>query len=196
VSLDLLPQDSFFVVFRIPTSVASETVPKPTWAKVADVAGAWTVSFQPDRGAPESARFATLRSLSESDDPGVRYFSGVATYRNSFALPRGTKPGAALVLDLGKIGDVAEVRVNGTMVGTVWKAPYRLDIGPAVRPGKNELEIRVANVWVNRLIGDQQPGAKKVAFVAAPTYTPDAPLRPAGLMGPVSLLTAASGGRE
>jgi hypothetical protein len=84
---------------------------------------------------------------------------------------------------------VAEVRVNGQLVGTAWKAPYRIDIGQAVRPGRNELEIRVANLWVNRLIGDAQPGASKVTFTTLPTYKPDAPLRPSGLMGPVTLMT-------
>ena len=86
-----------------------------------------------------------------------------------------------------RIGDVAEVRVNGKPVGTAWHAPYRLNIGDAVKRGSNRLEVRVANVWVNRLIGDVQPGAQKVAFVAAPTYKPDAPLRPSGLIGPVTL---------
>jgi hypothetical protein len=95
-----------------------------------------------------------------------------------------------LWLDLGKVGDLAEVWVNGRQVGTVWHAPYRIDIGSAVKPGSNELEVRVANVWVNRLIGDAQPGATKITFTAAPTYKPDAPLRPSGLIGPVTLQAA------
>jgi hypothetical protein len=70
----------------------------------------------------------------------------------------------------------------------VWHAPYRLDISRLTKPGTNRLEIKVANLWVNRLIGDAQPGAVKIAFVAAPTYRADAPLRPSGLIGPVILL--------
>ncbi len=103
-------------------------------------------------------------------------------------MPQGTKQGASLQLDLGQVGDVAEVYVNGTKIGTVWKAPFRLYIGAAVRPGQNQLEIRVADLWVNRLIGDVQPNAQKIAFTAAPTYLPNAPLRPSGLIGPVRLL--------
>jgi hypothetical protein len=96
--------------------------------------------------------------------------------------------GQPLRLDLGRVGDVAEVRVNGKLAGIAWKAPYRLDIGALVQPGRNNLEIRVANLWVNRLIGDEQPGAQKIAFTSAKTYTSRAPLRPSGLIGPVTLL--------
>jgi hypothetical protein len=74
-------------------------------------------------------------------------------------------------------------------MGTLWKAPYRLALSGSVRQRRNELEIRVANLWANRLIGDAQPGATKVAFTTVPTYRADAPLRPSGLIGPVSVLT-------
>lgn len=86
------------------------------------------------------------------------------------------------------------MRVNGRLAGTVWHAPNRLDIGRLARPGVNRLEVRVANLWVNRLIGDARPGAAKVAFVTAPTYRPNAPLPPSGLIGPVVLL--AKGGAK
>jgi hypothetical protein len=77
--------------------------------------------------------------------------------------------------------------VNGKAAGIAWKPPYEVEIGSLVVEGANTVEIRVANLWVNRLIGDAQPGVKKVTFTAAPTYTADAPLRPAGLIGPVTL---------
>jgi hypothetical protein len=79
--------------------------------------------------------------------------------------------------------------VNGQLVGTAWHAPYRVDVSKAVHKGNNQLEIKVANLWVNRLIGDAQPGAKKVTFTTMPTYRADAPLRQSGLIGPVRLLT-------
>jgi hypothetical protein len=189
VALDMLPQDAFFIVFREPTTAQSATAPKAEWKTVYDLGGSWDVAFPPGLGAPAAMRLEALQSLSVSADPGVKYFSGSATYRKTFTLPRGVKRGAPLMLDLGSVGDVAEVRVNGQLVGTAWKAPYRIDIGQAVRPGRNELEIRVANLWVNRLIGDAQPGASKVTFTTLPTYKPDAPLRPSGLMGPVTLMT-------
>jgi hypothetical protein len=82
---------------------------------------------------------------------------------------------------------VAQVLVNGKPAGIAWKAPYEVDIGHLVGAGRNTVEVRVANLWVNRLIGDAQPGTDKVTFTTAPTYRADAPLRPSGLIGPVTL---------
>jgi len=191
VPLDMLPEESLFVVFREPASSASATVETPVLTLASQLDGTWDVSFQPGRGAPASVRLESLASLSQHPDPGIKYFSGVATYTKSFTLPKGMKPGKPLVLDLGSVADVAEVWVNGKPVGTVWKAPWRLDVGPATRAGRNKLEIRVANLWVNRLIGDVQPDAQKIAFTAMRTYKPDAPLRPSGLLGPVQLMRVA-----
>ena len=150
--------------------------------------GSWDVVLQPKLGGPASIKLDALGSLSDQADPKVKYFSGVATYKKSFALPKGARPGSPLMLDLGQVGDLAEVRVNGKLAGTVWHAPYRLDIGKALKRGDNQIEIRVANLWVNRLIGDAQPGATKVTFTPMPTYRADAPLRRSGLIGPVQLL--------
>jgi hypothetical protein len=188
VPLELGPEDSLFVVFRKPASASSRTVPQPVWKPAGTLDNPWTVAFQPGRGAPASA--LTLRrpqSLTDSRDPGVRYFSGVSTWTSTFDAPREWKPGTPLRLDLGRVGDVAEVRVNGTLAGTAWKAPWTVEIGSAAKSGSNTIEVRVANLWVNRLIGDKQPGATPVAFVTIPTYKPDAPLRPSGLIGPVGL---------
>ena len=137
--------------------------------------------------APAAIEQGRPGSLADSTDPQVKYFSGTSVYRTTFALPAGVKPGAALKLDLGRVGDVAEVIVNGKPAGIAWKPPYEVDVGPLVVAGANTVEVRVANLWVNRLIGDAQPGAAKVTFTAAPTYKADAPLRPSGLIGPVTL---------
>jgi hypothetical protein len=188
ITLDMDPEESFFVVFRKPATATSVTVHTPQVSMLTTLDGPWNVAFQPNRGAPASISIASLGSLSEQPDPGVRYFSGIATYTKSFVLPKGVRPKKPWLLDLGKVGDLAEVRVNGTLVGTVWHAPYRLDIGAALKPGRNELDVRVADLWVNRLIGDAQPGARKLTYTAGPTYRADAPLRPSGLMGPVKLM--------
>ena len=190
VPLELRGEESFFVVFVKPAAAPAATIAAPTFRPALTLEGGWQVAFQPGRGAPASATLESLRSLSEHADPGIKYFSGVATYQKRFTLPAGIRPGAPLMLDLGAVGDLAEVRVNGALVGTVWQAPYRVDVGKALRNGDNNLEIRVANLWVNRLIGDAQPGAKKVTFTTLPTYRADAPLRPSGLIGPVQLLAA------
>ncbi|MET0179643.1 MAG: glycosyl hydrolase, partial [Novosphingobium sp.] len=192
VPLDLAAEESVFVVFRRPAPGDAVTVAKAEPAVLAALDGPWRVAFQPGRGAPPAIELPRLASLSDHGDAGIRYFSGVATYSRAFTVPSRLPGSAPLWLGLGAVGDVAEVRVNGTPVGTAWHAPYRLDIAGAVKPGRNTIEVRVANLWVNRLVGDAQPGAARIAFTASPTYRPDAPLRPSGLIGPVRLLTAAT----
>ena len=187
VPLNLAARESVFVVFRQPATATSTTVTPATWTKLADVGGTWDMRFD-GLGAPAPIKAGQLGSLTASTDTGVKYFSGTTVYHNSLTLPKGIKPGAPLRLDLGQVGDVAEVFVNGKSAGIAWKAPYTVDIGALVTTGRNDIEIHVANLWVNRLIGDAQPGATKVTFTAAPTYTADAPLRPSGLIGPVTVL--------
>lgn len=190
VPLDFGADDSFFVVFRHPTKATGAVVAAPHHTQVATVSGSWKVAFQKDRGAPATATLPKLGSLSEQPDPGIKYFSGIAIYTHQFTLPRGVMAGAPLMLDLGAVSTVAEVRVNGVVVGSAWHAPYIVDIGAATKAGRNMLEVRVANLWVNRLIGDAQPNAKKFTYTTIATYRPDASLRPSGLIGPVTLQIA------
>ncbi len=164
---------------------ASLAVAEPVRAPVATLSGPWTVTFQPGRGAPDRVVLPQLADWSKSAEPGVRYFSGTATYRQTFKLP--AKPAKGLVLDLGEVRELAEVIVNGKSAGILWKPPYRADLTGLTQPGANTLEVRVTNLWVNRLIGDAQPGAKPITFTALKTYRADAPLRPSGLLGPVTL---------
>ncbi len=189
IPLELGPYESLFVVFRAEASEPARIIRRPRITRLAEITGAWEVAFQSGRGAPSNATLPALASLSENADPAIKYFSGIATYTKTFELQARPHRGDPLWLDLGVVADVAEVRVNGRLAGTVWRDPNRLDIGPFVRSGRNRLEIKVANVWKNRLIGDQQPGAERVAFTTTPTYTADAPLRPSGLIGPVALLS-------
>lgn len=195
VPLELRGEDSLFVLFRKPATASQRSLAVPKLRDLLTLDGSWKVSFQPGRGAPASVDLPRLASLSEQEDPAVRYFSGEAVYSKSFRLPASARSGQPLWLDLGAVGDVAEVSINGTKIGTAWHAPFRIDIGGAVRAGENRLEIKVANLWVNRLIGDAQPGAKKTTFVAIPTYKPDAPLRPSGLIGPVTISVPEDNGR-
>jgi hypothetical protein len=186
VPFSLDAEESLHVVFRKPASVSALDVEKPTLVSMGKIETTWTVTFQPRRGAPATAKMTKLTALNDNADPGIRYFSGVATYTTTFMAPRRI-PGRALWLDLGDVRELGELSVNGKPAGTVWHAPYRLNIGPLVRVGRNTLQVRVANLWVNRLIGDLQPGAKKVAYTTIPTYLPTADLRPSGLLGPVEL---------
>ncbi len=188
VPLDFEPEDSFFVVFRDATTEESWTAAESVWQPIATLNGLWDVVFEPGRGAPASTQRVPLAPLNLNAQDGIRYFSGVTTYTKSFTLPNAAAVGTPLRLDLGAVGDLAEVRINGVLAGSVWHKPFRLDISQAIRPGKNTVEVRVANLWVNRLIGDLQPGQRKITFTTLPTYRRDAPLRASGLMGPVRLL--------
>ena len=185
VPLTLSAEKSVFVMFRKSATDPAPSVAVPRLGPAVPLDGAWSVRFEPGRGAPTSATLAQLAPINENADPGIKYYSGIATYEQAFVAPEGWKPGRAAWLDLGRVAELAEVRVNGKVVGTVWQAPYRLDIGPALKHGRNRIEVRVANLWVNRLIGDAQPGASKITYTAMPTYRADAPLRPSGLIGPV-----------
>jgi len=188
VPLEMGPEDAKFVVFREATDALSRTVASTSAAPAATIAGPWTVTFQEGRGAPAGISMATLAPLNEHADDGVRYFSGTAIYTTSFEVSADTLASATLSLDLGHVADVAEVFINGQPAGITWFAPDRVNVAGLLQPGTNELEVRVANRWINRLIGDRQEGMEPVTFTAAPTYYPDAELRPSGLIGPVQLL--------
>ena len=123
------------------------------------VPGPWQVSFPAERGAPSQITLPELISLHRHETPGVRYFSGTATYSNRFELPVTTQGQAKRIyLDLGRVEVIAEVSLNGKNLGRLWTRPYMIDITDAVRPGTNQLDILVTNQWPNRLIGDaQQP---------------------------------------
>jgi hypothetical protein len=131
-----------------------------------------------------------LISWTAHSDEGVKYFSGTATYRKEFTVPpEWCRPGAKLLLDLGRVKEIAEVVVNGKPLGTLWKPPFQVDATEALKPGANRLELKITNLWPNRLIGDQQPSAtKKYTFAIYKAYTKDSPLLESGLLGPVRLL--------
>ena len=192
VPLRLEPWGTVFVVFRKPTKASSRILPTMTETPLMTVDGPWKVSFQPDRGAPASTTMETLASWSDSADPGVKYFSGLGTYTKTIDAPAAWfKPGAHLWLQLGDVKNLADVTINGKPLGVLWHVPYRIDATSALKPGANEVTIKVANAWVNRLIGDQQPGAKQYTFTVYHPYKANSPLLPSGLLGPVQLISVA-----
>lgn len=191
VPLTLAAGDAVFVVFRGTASGNGKKVPATKFSQILALDQDWRVTFQPGRGAPGDVSLARLESLARHADPGVKYFAGTATYRRNFALPRtALRKGTRIELDLGVVKNIAEVQLNGKHVGIAWKPPYRLDVTDVVRSGSNQLEVRVTNLWPNRMIGDQQPGATKIATSTLNTYRAESPLLDAGLIGSVSLLQA------
>ncbi len=187
VPLRLDPNDAVFVVFRRSSAATSRTVPTQIETKLGTVEGSWNLAFQPGRGAPAGIVLDALSSWSDSSDAGVKYFSGTGTYTKSVQAPaEWFKEGARIWLDLGEVKNLAEIMINAKPVGIVWKPPFRVDVTSALRPGANNVEIRVTNLWVNRLIGDQQPGVtRKYTYTAMQFYQADSRLLPSGLLGPV-----------
>lgn len=193
VPLQLEPHDAVFVVFRHKAGNASRTIERQTEKQVMALEGAWTVSFQEKRGAPAQVVLESLTPWNECKDQGVKYFSGTGTYTRNFEAPaEWFAKGLQLWLDLGSVKNLAEVIVNGKSLGILWKTPFRINITGALNQGENQLEIRVTNLWVNRLIGDQQPGMlEKITYTTMPFYRADSPLMPSGLLGPVRVLRMA-----
>lgn len=153
--------------------------------------GSWLLRFPPNWGAPDSARMATLRSWSESEVPGIRYFSGIATYHHAFSAAYPERPGERTYLDLGDLREVAEVWLNDQSLGITWAKPHRFDVTGRLRAGTNTLRVEVANTWSNRLTGDAIRGE---TYTSTPIrqgvkgLTWDRlPLLPSGLLGPVVL---------
>lgn len=120
------------------------------------VTGPWELRFPKDLGAPDHVTLDQLISWTEHPDFGVKYFSGTATYRNRLTLSgEMLAPDRRLYLDLGRVCVIAEVVLNGKDLGTLWKPPFIVDVTDAINAGSNDLEIRVVNLWPNRLIGDE-----------------------------------------
>lgn len=189
VPLALDGHEAVFVVLRKPANRPAWTAPAPEARTLTTIEGPWQVAFQAKRGAPASSTFDTLVSWPDVADPAVKYFSGAATYAKTVQVDRSwLKAGRRIELDLGSVKELASINVNGKPVGTAWKAPYRLDITAALKPGANTLSVEVINLWPNRLIGDKQPGATAVAFAPVSPYTAKSPLLPSGLLGPVRLI--------
>ena len=189
VTIDFTPNDAVFVVFGKKTTQTTYTKPIELENRLIRLAGGWEVNFQKDRGAPESITMDELKSLTENENTGVKYFSGTATYTQYFDVPQHWLNNyKGFTLDLGIVKEMAEVIINGQSIGVAWKTPYQLEISNALRAGSNKIEIKVTNLWVNRIIGDLQVGEKnKITYTTMPFYQANSTLLPSGLIGPVIL---------
>jgi len=192
IPMRFAPRQSLFVVFPRSDAPSASAVAGganfPEVAPVATVTGAWDVSFDPERGAPEVASFPELQDWIRNEAEGIRYYSGIATYRKVFDAPG--LPQKRCWLDLGNVHEMAEVALNGKALGVVWCAPWRLEITDALRAKDNRLEIKVANLWANRLIGDAaKPQDQRVTWTIRPhPFKAGSKLLPSGLLGPVRIM--------
>jgi hypothetical protein len=222
------PHQSFFIVFRKPAPGAKPTRRNfPEQEEVCDIGGPWDVLFDPNWGGPGNIKFNALEDWTRRAEEEIRYYSGPATYRTTFDLPfsadfskqeedRGPR---RIRLDLGSVKHIARVRLNDRDLGVVWSPPWQVDITGVVKKKGNELEITVANLWVNRLIGDERqppdceyseggslirwpewllrgeprPSQGRISFTTWKHYEKDSVLLASGLIGPVTIWTEASG---
>jgi len=197
VPLRLSPRQSIFVVFRRAASLPTRTLPQHEGKMLATVSGPWDVTFPSGLGAPEKIELVNLESWTAHADGGVKYFSGTATYTNTIQAPQDWfRSSSRLILDLGTVHDIAEVSVNGELLATLWKPPYRVDVTDALKPGENHLQIKVTNQWTNRQIGDRPlPPDKKVLATfgfgrMGGDRNPEPPA--SGLLGPVTVISTPS----
>jgi len=152
--------------------------------------GPWNMSFQGVE-APQPQVFEKLIAWNKHSDPSVRFFSGTGEYRQEFIF-NATASGSNVLtwLDLGEVRELAEVVLNGELLGVVWKPPFRLDVTGKLRAGRNELSIRVINTWANRLIGDAAlPEAARHTWTSFTHYKNTDALPDSGFLGPVTLRT-------
>jgi (4-O-methyl)-D-glucuronate---lignin esterase len=198
VRLRFGPLGSFFVVFED----APPAAPRPHAVSEAPmssmpVRGDWQVTF-PHADAATRVTFRALTSWTESSLDEIRFFSGIATYRNEVKVPALGNHRA--VLRLGQVEATARVFVNGEAAGILWTPPFALDVTRLLHQGRNVLSIEIANLWPNRLIGDAHlppeqrttrtnikrlPNAWSIPMAELPNAK--YPLVPSGLLGPVEL---------
>jgi hypothetical protein len=223
VEMQFEPYQSFFVLFTQATEgkrIAARNFPVCDTLVIPP--GPWSVSFDPKWGGPGSVTFEHLEDWTLRPEEGIKYYSGTALYRTRFDLPRaasaapGEKQGSqrGLWIDLGEVKNMARIKINGGDAGTVWCAPWRVDAGGLLKEKGNELEVEIANLWINRLIGDEKlppdgefgkngnlvrwpdwilkkdpaPPSGRYTFATWRHFTKDSPLMPSGLLGPVRLV--------
>ena len=201
---------SFFVVFgkgQAPALANGKNFAETT--PMQEISGAWEVAFDPKWGGPEKVTFDALQDWTKRPETGIKYYSGIATYRKTFQVSGLPSPVSKTYLNLGTVHDMARVKLNGKDLGVVWCAPWQVEITDTLKVGDNQLEIEVANRWPNRMIGDKQPADANAREVEAPPgflggqkiktgrytyctndpFKADSPLLPSGLLGPVSIST-------
>lgn len=210
VPLQLDAFESCFIVFDEQHQWKSAPAPVSKQPeKIMDLSTAWNVAFDKKWGGPEQVQFSELQDWSQSADPGIRYYSGIATYTKTFDYNAEVKS-AGVYLHLGKIKNLACITLNGKVLGTVWTAPWSIDISAALKQKNNVLKIEVANLWANRLIGDEsrmddgirdgqwpqwlvngspRPG-NRYTFTTTRQYNADSKLLESGLLGPVTIMLA------
>jgi hypothetical protein len=188
---------SLIVVFQNARRDLPEVERRPP-VELTELSGPWQIRFPPNWGAPDMITMESLTSWTDATNAGVKFFSGTATYTKTFKWDdskAGAKDGKRY-LDLGDVQVMARVKVNGRDCGIAWKSPFRVEVTDALKSGENTLEVSVANLWPNRMIGDAAlPEKDRVTWSSWQPFKPDNALLKSGLLGPVRLVSAAEPAR-
>jgi len=198
--------ESAFIVFAKSNKWRPEDSLVPAEKNLLTLDKNWSINFDQKWGGPKEILADSLFDWSKSIEEGIKFYSGTASYHHTFEFEGNHK--SSVFIDLGEVKNLARVRLNGKEIGTLWTAPWRLEISDVIRKGKNTLEIEVVNLWANRLIGDEKKpydgpvgeawpdwllkGEKRTSgrytFTTTRQYTQDSPLLPSGLIGPVRIV--------
>jgi len=213
LSIRMDPYQSYFVVFNKKLSgLKRNSAPNSIFSDetiLTRLDGSWNVTFDTIWGGPGKVEFDTLSDWSKNINEGIRYYSGTAVYKKSFTLPESSyiNKGIRYFLNLGKVANMAKVKLNGKDLGVIWTSPWQAEITGDIKEGENQLEIEVANLWINRLIGDEREPwdgvtngkwpewlingterpTKRYTFTTHRFYKKDDPLFESGLIGPVTI---------
>jgi hypothetical protein len=206
-------RQSFFVVFNTDVKDVNSKITTKNFKDqktLLKIEGPWRLTFEPEKGGPGDLLFDKLEDWTKRPEEGIKYYSGTAIYRKSFTISKVMlKSGHPLFIELGEVNCMAQVRLNGVDLGTLWTAPWSLEITKAAREGENKLEIDVVNLWPNRLIGDEKypfdgiskgkwpewllenspRNSQRTTFASYSFYKKNAPLLKSGLIGPVLIFT-------
>jgi hypothetical protein len=191
--LTLEANQSVFVILRKPTAQVAGGEGS-NWIDpeaCMELGGAWRVSFETDSGGPaEPLTFNELTDWTSHTNPAVRFYSGTATYTKQLPWKGSEGQASRVWIDLGRVANLAVVTLNGVDCGTAWTAPCRVEVTGALKSGDNELRIEVTNPWHNRLVREASlPEQERSTWMNAPNRLEGKPLLPAGLLGPVRILT-------
>ncbi|WP_310559999.1 glycosyl hydrolase [Flavobacterium sp.] len=215
IPLQFEPFESYFIVFNHDKNATKSNVAEFknfSQPKVlSEINSPWNVAFDPKWGGPENVLFDKLMDWTLRPEEGIKYYSGIAKYQSTFTLPENSiaDKNTDLFIDLGEVNNMARIFVNGKDMGVVWTAPFRIKITDAIVAGENKIDIEVANLWPNRLIGDEKlpdDGIKdkqwpdwlingkprtsgRYTFTTFKHYKADSPLLKSGLIGPVKIIT-------
>jgi hypothetical protein len=193
VPINMKENQSWFVIF---SNLDNETIKRgyptnfPKFNTVKTLENEWEVDFKNKNiGPSESVKFTKLTDWIKSENNKIKYYSGTAVYTSKFNYSKedGMKD---VYIDLGKVGVMASVKINGKDIGTTWIAPFKLNASQAIKEGENNIEVEVVNVWRNRITGDKSlPEEKKSTWLLVDIISPDEELIPSGLLGQVTIQT-------